>query len=203
MMGLRISFFGEVTAIGWIPVAYIAALVIAKVAVGLRLARLMGLSCYLGLLTGGAVAICGASAALAISAVLPKHEDRERNTLFTAVAVTTLSTLAMIAYPMLFGWLKLDQHTQGVLIGATIRDVAQVMGAAFSVSDGMGETATIIKLFRVGLLPVIVVGLALTLRSKESSSTREVVPLFVVGFVVTMFLNSLGVFPATDREAGV
>lgn len=47
------------------------------------------------------MAICSTSAALAIAAVIPHNDRTERNTLFTVVAVTTLSTVAMIAYPVL------------------------------------------------------------------------------------------------------
>ena len=46
-------------------------------------ARAFGLSRPFGLLTSGAVAICGASAALAISSVLPKGANHERDTVFT------------------------------------------------------------------------------------------------------------------------
>ena len=55
-----------------------------------------------GLLAGGSVAICGASAALAIASVLPRREGRETDTLLVITGVTLLSTLAMIVYPVLF-----------------------------------------------------------------------------------------------------
>jgi uncharacterized integral membrane protein (TIGR00698 family) len=202
LMGLRISY-AEVAALGWEPVLCAAALVAATIASGVLLARLMGLGSSLGLLTGGAVAICGASAALAISSVLPKHEGHERNTLFTVVAVTALSTIAMIAYPVLFAKLGMDGHAQGVLIGATIHDVAQVMGAAFSVSDEAGETATIIKVFRVGLLPFVIVVLALSFRASEGATAKDTVPVFVIGFIVLMSANSLGLIPPVVRDLGI
>ena len=46
-----------------------------------------GLPGLFGLLTGGATAICGASAALALAAALPAHPLKERATLFTVVGV--------------------------------------------------------------------------------------------------------------------
>ena len=67
------------------------------IALGVLLARLFKVESSLGVLMGGATAICGASAALAISSVLPKSAHLERNTTLTVVAVTTLSTLAMVA----------------------------------------------------------------------------------------------------------
>jgi uncharacterized membrane protein YadS len=59
-------------------------------------------------LSAGAVAICGASAALAISSVLPSHKDHERNTIMTVAGVTALSTVAMVAYPVFVTYLQYD-----------------------------------------------------------------------------------------------
>lgn len=61
---------------------------------GVLLGRLSGRSLPFGLLSGGAVAICGASAALAISSAPPKDDpNHERDTAFTVIAVSALSTL--------------------------------------------------------------------------------------------------------------
>ena len=53
-------------------------------------------------------------------------------------------------------FLNMDEKSSGIFFGATIHDVAQVVGAGFTVSDYTGEIATLIKLFRVTLLfPVV------------------------------------------------
>ena len=120
-------------------------------------ARVAGISRPFGILTAGAVAICGASAALAISSVLPKGENHERDTVFTVIGVTALSTIAMIIYPLIIALFHLDHAAIGVFLGGTIHDVAQVVGAGFSVSDETGNVATFTKLLRVAmLLPVVV-----------------------------------------------
>jgi uncharacterized membrane protein YadS len=119
-------------------------------------------------MTGGAVAICGASATLAIAAVIPHNDKTERNVLFTVVAVTTLSTVAMVLYPVLFGLLGIDDREIGFLIGATIHDVAQVVGAGYSVSDRAGDAATVVKLMRVAMLPVVLMAIVLTLRATSA-----------------------------------
>ena len=60
----------------------------------------------------------------------------------------------MILYPLLSATLGFDSHTPGIFLGATIHDVAQVVGAGYSVSTTAGDTATIVKLFRTtGMLP--------------------------------------------------
>ena len=139
-----------------------------------------------GLLTGGAVAICGASAALAIAAVLPDGPEQQRATVMTVVGVTALSTVAMILYPLIAAAAGLDTHTTGIFLGATIHDVAQVVGAGYSVSAEAGDTATIVKLFRVALLLPVVLVLSLIVRNgagaAPSSSRPPLLPVFLVAF---------------------
>ena len=74
--------------------------VVLTIAVSMLAARLLGFPTIFGVLTGGATAICGASAALALSAALPAHPQKDKATLFTVIGVSALSTLAMVVYPM-------------------------------------------------------------------------------------------------------
>ena len=195
LLGFRLSL-GDVAAQGWVAVLAIVILVACTIGAGLVLSRLLGRGWSLGLLTGGAVAICGASAALAISAVLPKNEALERNTLFTVVAVTTLSTIAMVLYPLLFAWLGFSDAQAGYLIGATIHDVAQVVGAGYSISDEAGDIATLTKLQRVLLLPVVILAIVVLSRSSAEGAGRGIgVPPFVIAFIAFMLVNSTGAVP--------
>jgi uncharacterized integral membrane protein (TIGR00698 family) len=192
LLGFRLSL-GDVTAQGWEPVVVIIALVALTIASGALLAPLFKRKIAFGILTGGATAICGASAALAISAVMPKRENLERDTLFTVVAVTTLSTVAMVLYPLLFSVLGFNDEQAGFLIGATIHDVAQVVGAGFSISDEAGNVATLTKLQRVLLLPLVILAILMATRKSDGESVG--IPLFVVAFMVFMLINSTGVLP--------
>ncbi|MEM6491678.1 MAG: putative sulfate exporter family transporter, partial [Pseudomonadota bacterium] len=82
--------------------------------------------------------------------------------------------------------------------GATIHDVAQVVGAGYAVSDEAGDTATIIKLFRVALLmPVLVlVGIAFSTRSAGSvMKGQSPLPWFGVVFFILVGVNSAGILP--------
>src|SRR6185312_7645057 len=110
------------------------------------------LSSVFGVLSGGAVAICGASAALAIASVLPRSDTRERDTILAVVSVTALSTIAMILYPVFAISIGLDHRHAGVFIGGTIHDVAQVVGAGYTISNETGDIATYVKLLRVAML---------------------------------------------------
>jgi len=156
LLGLRISL-AQVADLGLATAGLIALSVPVTIGIGVALARLCALETRFGVLTGGAVAICGASAALAIAAVLPRHPDSDRDTSFAVIGVTALSTIAMIAYPIVVASLGLDSRNAGVFLGGTIHDVAQVVGAGYGMSKETGDTATIVKLLRVAmLLPVVV-----------------------------------------------
>lgn len=197
LLGFRLSLT-EITSLGADTVLAVSGLLVATIGFGIAAAPLLGRRWRFGLLTGGAVAICGASAALAISAVLPRRGDLEKDTLFTVMAVTALSTVAMITYPIVTRLLGFDDTETGFLIGATIHDVAQVVGAGYSVSETAGGVATLVKLERVAMLPLVL--LAITLLGGGEGKGAGL-PTFLIGFVVCVILNSTGAVPEAARLA--
>ena len=203
LLGLRITI-EQVQALGWGTIALVVVTVSLTIVAGIAIARALSLGSALGTLTGGAVAICGASAALAIASILPKHENAERDASFTVIIVTTMSTLAMILYPVVVGSVGLDHHGAGIFLGGTIHDVAQVVGAGYSLSQQTGDTATIVKLLRVAmLLPACVaIGLALHVRGSTAAHAAPVLPWFAVAFAALVVVTSLGWIPAMVADAG-
>ena len=209
LLGLRITTT-QVMALGWEPVAMVVLAVALTIGVGIVLAKLMGFQMFFGLLTGGAVAICGASAALALSAAMPSHPLKERATLFTVIGVSTLSTLAMILYPPITHALGLSPLDAGTFIGGTIHDVAQVVGAGYSLSHEAGDAATLVKLLRVAmLLPVIALAAWLARRhmvaqgeGATSGPRPPLLPWFAVAFAVLVLVNSTGWLPTALVEGG-
>ena len=205
LLGVRITL-DDMARLGAEGALLVAGLIALTIAAGFAVAPLLGRQWRFALITGGAVAICGASAALAIAAVIPPNDKTEQNTLFTVMAVTALSTLAMVAYPILFQALAFGELQQGFLIGATIHDVAQVVGAGFSVSDAAGETATVVKLFRVAMLPVVLIAVAVALRLGPHGGAQgriALLPWFMVLFLALVALGSAVDLPAAlvDRVA--
>jgi len=195
LLGLRISL-AQVLDLGLTTAGLVALSVLATIAIGVLLARVCALNARFGVLTGGAVAICGASAALAIAAVLPRHADSDRDTSFAVIGVTALSTLAMIAYPIVVGSLGLDPRDSGVFLGGTIHDVAQVVGAGYGMSKETGDTATIVKLLRVAmLLPVVFLVSLIVRRSAIDRRATPLLPMFGVAFFALVIVNSLGWVP--------
>lgn len=199
LLGVRMSA-ELLVGIGPATIGLIVAAVAATILFGLAGAKLLGRGWRLALLTGGSVAICGASAAMAIAAVLPRNEHSERNLIFTVIGVTVLSTIAMIAYPIVVAAFGMDDRAAGIFIGATIHDVAQVVGAGFSISEEAGETATLVKLVRVTLLAPVVLIFSLALRNvapvEPGAKRPPLVPGFVLGFIALAAINSTGLVPA-------
>ena len=204
LLGMRITL-SQITALGWQPIALVLTLVAVTITVSIVVAKMLGFERSFGMLTGGATAICGASAALALSAALPNHPQKEKATLFTVIGVSALSTLAMIVYPMIANWLELSPQLAGVFLGATIHDVAQVVGAGYSMSTETGDTATVVKLMRVAmLLPVIICAAMFTrMQGAETGGERpSLLPWFAVGFLILACINSTGWVP-TIVQGGV
>jgi uncharacterized integral membrane protein (TIGR00698 family) len=207
LLGLRITV-GQIAELGWQPVAIVVVSVVLTIGVSMLAARLMRFQCPFGLLSGGATAICGASAALALAAALPTHPGKERATLFTVVGVSVLSTVSMIVYPMLAHALGLDARLAGIFLGATIHDVAQVVGAGYGMSKETGDVATFVKLMRVAmLLPVIAFAVMLTrarvIKGDRASGPRPpLLPWFAVAFAVLVAINSTGWLPGAVAQGG-
>lgn len=197
LLGFRIGF-EQITALGLQSALLVTLAVICTIAFGALLARALRQNAAFGILTGGATAICGASAALAISSVLPPDKVTERDTTFAVVAVTTLSTLAMILYPPILALMGTDHTTSGFMIGATVHDVAQVVGAGYMISPEAGDLATVTKLFRVALLVPVTAALAyyFSLRNTASNiSGSAPLPWFLVLFVMFVIMRSLNIVP--------
>lgn len=213
LLGLRITA-AQVTALGLGPVLLVLLCVAVTIGLSMLAARRLGFQSLFGLLTGGATAICGASAALALSAALPAHPQKERATLFTVIGVSALSTFAMVAYPMLTQALGLSPRQAGIFLGATIHDVAQVVGAGYSISAEAGDAATLVKLLRVAmLLPVILLATTLTRRRLAAEGAvgdaagaagprPPLLPGFAVAFALLVAVNSTGWVPAVLQQLG-
>lgn len=205
LVGARITA-EQLAELGPLPFALLVLIMLAVIGVTVASARLFAQDRHAALLAGGATAICGASAALALYSLIgDKRVDQARFTL-TLVGITVASALAMSLYPVLAAELSLSDTQAGFLIGASIHDVAQAIGGGFSFSPQAGEVATIVKLTRVALLApmLMLVGLWLG-RSGEGKGGQMRIPLrlpwFIIGFLAVAGVNSLVAIPKPVGEA--
>ena len=202
LLGTRIDF-ENILSINQNVIFLVIFGVILTILFSILLLRIFGFQYRFGILIGGAIAICGASAAMAISSVLPKDDKSNERLTFVILGVTIISTFCMIFYPIICNILNMDEKSSGIFFGATIHDVAQVVGAGFTVSDLTGETATLIKLFRVTLLfPVV---LCISLMSYKFKLINDVdkktplVPYFIIIFICVVLINSFNLIPSNIK----
>lgn len=197
LLGARITV-AQIAALGWNTALIVIGCVLSTILGGVWVARRLGLSTTQGLLSGGATAICGASAALAISAVLPRSREQERFTLLVVVSVTSLSTIAMLLYPLLVHAFHLTPAMAGLFLGGSIHDVAQVVGAGYLMGQETGDAATIVKLFRVSMLALVVIVVSAAYRGRRLSDDGAggaqrpaLVPWFLWVFLALVAIHSM------------
>jgi uncharacterized integral membrane protein (TIGR00698 family) len=192
LLGLRIAL-GDIAALGVGTALLVVFSMLVTIASGFLFARAFGQPAPYGALAGAGTAVCGASATLATATVLPPYKGKEADVVFVVVAVNALSTAAMVLYPPLCHWLGLDVSVTGVMLGATIHDVAQVVGAGYSVSESAGNTAVIVKLFRVFLMMPVVLGIGWWFARASTATGRAhvPVPIFAFVFLALCLLNSI------------
>ncbi len=200
LLGIRITF-ADISAIGIHTGLIVIFAVATTVSLGYFLAKFLKLSPDFGLIAGGSVGICGASAALAVASVLPKTKENERFTLLVVVGVTVLSTIAMVVYPFALQLLDIAALPAGIFLGATIHDVAQVVAAGMLFGPEAGDVATVVKLFRVALLLPVVLVISIFFGAEKSSQkigwgSLRLIPTFLLGFVALSVIASMQILPS-------
>jgi uncharacterized integral membrane protein (TIGR00698 family) len=160
---------------------------------GTRVLKLDRQTC---MLIGAGSAICGAAAVIATESVVGGQAHK------VAVAVATVvifGTLGMFAYPLLYPHLGLSPRAYGLFAGSTIHEVAQVVVAGRSVSEGVAATAVIEKMLRVMMLAPFLLLLSGAQRAAAVDAARKpniTIPWFAVLFIVASAVNSLQVLPS-------
>lgn len=198
LLGLRVAL-GDIVGLGLGTVLLVVASMALTIVSAIWLARLVGRSDGFGALAGAANAVCGASATLATATVVPDYKEKAADVAFTVVMANAISTLVMLLYPPLCAWLGLDATQTGLMLGATIHDMAQVVGAGYAVSEPVGNAAVVVKLFRVFLLlpAVLMIGwwFVMQARSEGSAATagsaKVPMPVFALVFLGLCIVNSI------------
>jgi uncharacterized integral membrane protein (TIGR00698 family) len=200
LLGFRVTV-SQLATLGWPTLATVIAGIVAVFLAAWLLARLLKVPAAFAAVAATSVAICGASAALAAAAALPKRPQLNDATLFVCVAVSLIGTIAMIVYPTLAELTAWDSAATAVFLGASIHEVAQVVGAAFALSPEHGELATLTKLLRVALLAPVVMALRWRFVRGEATgcdaegSDVETFPPFLIVFVLLVAAGSFVSWP--------
>ena len=92
---------------------------------------------------------------------------------YALAIVTALGTIAMFAMPAAAPLLGLDLAQTGIWLGASIHEVAQVVGAAAIVDDHAVGVATVAKMVRVMSLAPLVLGMAAVARRRAQTEVAR------------------------------
>lgn len=196
LLGLQLSL-RDLADLGLPGLAVVVVTVAATFFGTQALGRVLGVGRARSLLVATGFSICGASAVGAMRDVAGADEEDAG----VAIALVTLcGSLAILLLPALRGPLGLDVVPFGQWVGASVHDVGQTVATANRVPGAL-TTAVVVKLSRVVLLAPLVAGVALARRRSagpalEGARRPAPVPLFVVGFLVSIALASTGWLPA-------
>jgi uncharacterized integral membrane protein (TIGR00698 family) len=182
----------------------IAGIVAVAIGTSYSIARAFGLPIRMAILVACGNSICGNSAIAAIAPVIgADSRDIASSISFTAV----LGVVVVLGLPLLVPILNLSLTQYGVLAGLTVYAVPQVLAATLPIGALSNQVGTVVKLVRVLMLGPVVLGISLFARSlrigagREQANTQapklhELVPWFIVGFLLLLAFRSVGLIPA-------
>jgi uncharacterized integral membrane protein (TIGR00698 family) len=171
----------------------VVGIVAASLGITYAVGRAVGLPRRLSVLLAAGNSICGNSAIAAVAPVIGADPDDVASAIsFTAV----LGVIVVLLLPLLVPVLHLSEARYGVVAGMTVYAVPQVLAATLPVSAAAGAMATLVKLTRVLLLGPLVVAVSFVSHRKATTSRSQVIPWFIVGFVVFAVARSTGILSA-------
>jgi uncharacterized integral membrane protein (TIGR00698 family) len=199
-----------VLALGPELLAGIVVVVAIAIATSYAISRAFGLSQRMAILVACGNSICGNSAIAAVAPVIGADGDDIASSIaFTAV----LGVAVVILLPLLVPVLVLSLTQYGVLAGLTVYAVPQVLAATLPIGAVSNQVGTVVKLVRVLMLGPVVLAISLLTRQlrdqaaqgtssagdrhkRRSPALHELVPWFIVGFLIVLALRSSGLVPA-------
>ena len=192
LYGFRLTF-QDVLAVGAPALLIDAVVVTVTICGGVLLGRLLKMDRGIALLTSVGSGICGAAAVLGAESTIRARPYK------TAVAVSTVvifGTISMFLYPVLYrhGIVSLTPEQMGIYTGATLHEVAHVVGAGNAMNGEISDAAIIVKMIRVMMLVPVLLTISYSIsvararrrrladrRSCGGVTRRIAVPWFALG----------------------
>jgi len=209
LLGASISA-ATIIAAGWTLLVSIFGIVAGAILLSFTIGRLFGLSKRLAILVACGNSICGNSAIAAVAPVIGASGDEVASSIaFTAV----LGVAVVLLLPVLGAMLRMTQIAYGALAGLTVYAVPQVIAATAPIGAAAVQIGTLVKLIRVLMLGPVCLGLSLIsakLREEPEPAgvvtagdrpqrgrpaLHQLVPWFIVGFLIMVGLRSAGLIP--------
>lgn len=202
LLGIRITF-EQISVYGYQPLILVIICVSTTILFSVLIGRWLGADRFMTLLAGVATAICGVSAAMAFLALQSGKRASDSQVACTLVAVTCISTIAMILYPALLSHFELSAHTAGMFLGTTIHDVAQAIGAGEMLSPEVADATIYTKMLRVSLLVPVLFIVSFFYREADNQGTpiTHRFPIFLLIFLIILLINNLVSIPTILQTA--
>ena len=200
LLGASVSIT-MIAALGPLLILGIASIVAVGIGASFLICRALGLPQRMSILIACGNSICGNSAIAAVAPVIGADADDIASSIsFTAV----LGVVVVLGLPFLVPILDLSLTQYGVLAGLTVYAVPQVLAATLPIGALSNQVGTVIKLDRVLMLGPVVLGFSLLARRIKPAQDRlntsrprlnELVPWFIIGFLIVLVIRSMGLIP--------
>ena len=195
LIGFSISFktFTDLLT-NYFPI--ISIFVVITFLLGLLIGRLFSLDKKFIYLISSATAICGATAALAISSIIKAKPNQISLAVFI---IFLMNAIALALFPIIGRFLGLTDMQFGLFSALAIHDTASVVGSGFLYSDEAGEIATTLKVGRtIWLVPLIAL-IAFIENEKRSLNLKDL-PIFIILFFIVIFISNIFTLPGQIYE---
>ena len=190
LVGFSISFndFSDLF-VNYFPI--ISIFVVMTFLLGLFLGKLLSLDKRFVYLISSATAICGATAALAISSIIKAKPNQISLAVFI---IFLMNSIALILFPIIGKFLGLSDMQFGLFSALAIHDTASVVGSGFLYSEEAGETAATLKIVRtLWLVPLI--ALIALMENKKKSVNYNDLPKFIILFFIVIIISNIFSLP--------
>jgi len=195
LIGFSISFktFTDLLT-NYFPI--ISIFVVITFLLGLLIGRLFSLDKKFIYLISSATAICGATAALAISSIIKAKPNQISLAVFI---IFLMNAIALALFPIIGRFLGLTDMQFGLFSALAIHDTASVVGSGFLYSDEAGEIATTLKVGRtIWIVPLI--ALITFIENEKKSLNLKDLPIFIILFFIVIFISNIFTLPGQIYE---
>jgi len=195
LIGFSISFktFTDLLT-NYFPI--ISIFVVITFLLGLLIGRLFSLDKKFIYLISSATAICGATAALAISSIIKAKPNQISLAVFI---IFLMNAIALALFPIIGSFLGLTDMQFGLFSALAIHDTASVVGSGFLYSDEAGEIATTLKVGRtIWIVPLIAL-IAFMENEKRSLNLKDL-PKFIILFFIVIVISNIFTLPGQIYE---
>ena len=183
LIGFSINFgtFSDLL-LNYFPV--ISIFVVLTFILGLLIGRFFNLDTKFVYLISSATAICGATAALAISSIIKAKPNQISLAIFI---IFLMNTIALVVFPITGRFIGLTDMQFGLFSALAIHDTGSVVGSGLLFSEDAAEIAATLKVGRtIWILPLIAL---VTYKMNDNGSVDlNHFPKFIIFFFIAIVI---------------